>query len=400
VAELADRLHHRYGDECTPAFSVSLSIGARARSRQCARPSSRRRHHATTEPGYAALGPVLQRLNIDDPRWATFVEGSSEALPFHRPEWAKLLSECYGFRPFVLACADEDGVIHAGLPALEVSGPLRRGRRWISLPFTDYCPPLGADAGEQHRLWEELESARRRCGISQIQVRAPLAGARAQPSIVGVLHRLALDGDPMRVFATFNKKRVQRRISTAERKGVVIRKGASITDLVDIFYGLHLKTRRRLGVPIQPRRYFRLLWNRFIDPGLGFVLLAYAGETPISGAVFLGWNGTLMYKYSASLNEFWSLHPNHLVIWDAIRFGCESGYRIFDFGLTEAGNEGLRSFKGGWGTVESNIVYSAVGGRPPNGSLMHVGHVLGPLIRRSPPWFCRALGEVFYRYAA
>src|SRR3954462_1404628 len=62
--------------------------------------------------------------DINDQQWTDFVGASSQALPFHHPSWAQLLGACYGYRPFALALTDANGGIRAGLPVLEVSGPL------------------------------------------------------------------------------------------------------------------------------------------------------------------------------------------------------------------------------------------------------------------------------------
>jgi CelD/BcsL family acetyltransferase involved in cellulose biosynthesis len=155
-------------------------------------------------------------------------------------------------------------------------------------------------------------------------------------------------------------------------------------------------------VPVQPRRYFELLWERIVEPQLGFVLLAYAGETAIAGAVFLAWNRTVIYKYGASDAAYWGLHPNHLLFWTAIRWCCESGVRMFDFGRSDLGSSGLRQFKASWGAQEASLAYTTVGDpsatmRPPGGWLQDV---LGAVIRHSPPLVCRAVGELLYRYAA
>src|SRR5881409_764742 len=85
----------------------------------------------------------LTVLEIDDKRWIRFVERVPGALPFHHPSWARLLADCYGYRPLALVLEDEDDVA-AGIPAIETRTVLGR-RRWISLPFTDYSPPLARD---------------------------------------------------------------------------------------------------------------------------------------------------------------------------------------------------------------------------------------------------------------
>jgi CelD/BcsL family acetyltransferase involved in cellulose biosynthesis len=309
-----------------------------------------------------------------------------------------LLAECYGYRPFALVLEDGDGVA-AGIPAIEIRTVLGRGR-WISLPFTDYLPPLARDDRLIPSLVAELDAARTAERISRVEIRAPVAGLRVRPQPAGFVHVLPLASDPASVFRTFQRSQVQQRIAKAERDGVAVRRGSSKDDLTQIFYELHLETRRRLGVPIQPRRYFELLWERIVAPGHGFVLLAYWNALPIAGAVFLAWNGMITYKYSASRQEFWRLRPNNLVIWDAIRWGCENGFHTFDFGRTEPGNEGLREFKRGWGTAEATLSYSTLSGRAPTQARTRAAEMLRWPIQKMPTWFCRLVGELAYKRAA
>jgi CelD/BcsL family acetyltransferase involved in cellulose biosynthesis len=346
----------------------------------------------------SATAPGLTALEIGDERWTRFVDRAPGALPFHHPSWARLLADCYGYRPFALVLQDGDGVA-AGIPAIEIRTVLGR-RRWISLPFTDYLPPLARDERLIPVLVAELDAARQAERISRVEIRAPVAGLRVPPQPAGFVHVLRLDCDHASVFRTFKRSHIQQRIVKAEREGVAVRRGSSKDDLTQTFYELHLETRHRLGVPIQPRRYFELLWERILAPGRGFVLLAYWNAIPIAGAVFLTWNGTITYKYSASLQEFWRLRPNNLVIWNAIRWGCENGYHTFDFGRTEPGNEGLRSFKSGWGTAEVPLSYSTLSGRAPTQAVSRAADMLRGPIQKMPAWFCRLVGELAYRHAA
>ena len=99
----------------------------------------------------------LKHLFLDpsDERWVALAASEPQANIFHHPAWTELLAECYGYRPFVVAACDPDDNVCAGLPMMEVSGPLK-GRRWVSLPFTDHCAPLCDSAESQDFLAEGL----------------------------------------------------------------------------------------------------------------------------------------------------------------------------------------------------------------------------------------------------
>jgi hypothetical protein len=210
-------------------------------------------------------------LELTDPRWADFAATHPAATPFHHPDWTRLIARCYGFRAFALAVCDATGVIQAGLPVVEVPH-LRSGPRWVSLPYTDYCPPLVSTGEQEEQLVAALRRSSRAAGVRRIEIRAPIAdGSTAGPG--ALRHVLALGPDPAEVYAGFHRSQVQRSIRRAEREGLTVRRGSSPHDLVDTFYQLHLRTRRRQGVPVQPRRFFRLLWDNAIATGLGSLLI-------------------------------------------------------------------------------------------------------------------------------
>jgi CelD/BcsL family acetyltransferase involved in cellulose biosynthesis len=326
---------------------------------------------------------ALSIVDAGDERWLDYVESRPDALPFHHPAWMAVLAETYGYRPLVLGLSDG-----GGLPVMQV-----RGRRWISLPFTDYCPPLGLSGVPVAAL---LDEARRRAGISRVELHAELDGAFERAD--AVRHVLPLQDDPAAVLRTFHRSQVQRNIKRAQRSGVVVRHGRSAADLTDVFYRLHVGTRRRLGVPVQPRRFFARLWERMIEPGLGSVLVAEADAAPVAAMVLLAHGDTVVYKFGASDAGSWSLRPNHALFWEAIRTSCEAGRRWFDFGRSDLDDAGLRQFKSWWGSEEIPLVYATVADRPlaPKRS----GRALAPVIRHSPRWVGRALGELLYKHAA
>ena len=337
----------------------------------------------------------LVKLAVTDPSWSNFVQQCEGALAFHLPAWTRTLTETYRFKSFCLANRRDDGSISAGMPVVAHS---RLGRhRWVSLPFTDVCPPLG-DEPDVTSLLAGAEALAAANHVRRVEIRSPAAAA-AYASSRGVVHELQLNGDADALVKTFSKSQVQRNIARARRAGVVVRWGECQDDLVGVFLGLHRATRRRLGVLCQPQRFFDHLWNLMIAPRHGFVLISYVRDTAAAAAVFLLGGGTVTYKFGASDSAYWPERPNHLLFWEAIRWGCENGYRAFDFGRTDWGNEGLRAFKRGWGTTERELVYSSLGAElsPPRKARLSV---IGPVIRHTPEWVNRAVGRSLYRLAA
>lgn len=339
-----------------------------------------------------------QMLQVDpsDERWISFVESFPQANIFHHPAWVNLLSECYGYRAFVIPLIDDMGYISAGLPLLEVNSFLT-GRRWVSLPFTDFCQPLYRDQKAIECLTLEITGLSQNKHNPHIEVRWELP---AHPYIhtysYYVRHTLNLDQDIDSISKSLHRTQRQN-IKTAEKNGVEIKRGENL-DYLRTFYKLHSLTRRRQGVPVQPWRFFELLFTRIIKQGNGYILLANKDGQCLAAGLFLHWHQTLCYKYAASGDRDHNLRPNHLLTWEAIRWGYENGYKVFDFGRTDINNEGLRTFKCRWGAKETPLSYSILSEKPQQPSSGRMMSLMNMIIRNSPIWVCRSTGELLYRH--
>jgi hypothetical protein len=335
-------------------------------------------------------------LDPSDENWLAFVASDPQANAFHHPAWINLLAECYGYRPFVIAVSDADGNIQAGLPIMEVRSPLT-GRRWVSLPFTDYCAPLYRDVESLSQLTDDLVRLSHEAGTPRIELRWEYPTRPAVHSYSPyVLHTLELDPNPALVSKRFTSVHRQN-IRTAEKRGVRIERGDQQVRLGE-FYQLQLHTRQRQGIPVQPRRFFDLLAANIIQQGLGFVLSAYKDDECVAAAVFLHWQQTLMCKYAASRADSLGLRPNNLLFWTGIQWGCENGCTSFDMGRTDLDNTGLRRFKRDWGAEERPLAYSMLSATPPRSESGKLRSIMQTVISKSPVWVCRAAGELLYSH--
>jgi CelD/BcsL family acetyltransferase involved in cellulose biosynthesis len=338
----------------------------------------------------------LLTLDPTDKRWIDFAATKPQATIFHHPAWINVLAECYGYHPFVIAVRDTSGKIVAGLPVMEVASILT-GRRWVALPFTDYCIPLYDNENSLDYLTSALVSVQQGSSAPKIEIRWELP---AYPEVWSnsnyVLHTVKLDSD-MDLVAKGFKRTHRQNIGTAEKRGVRIEWGDQAEHL-RLFYRLHLETRRKHGVPVQPWRFFELLWEKILERGLGFILLAYKDDECLASGVFLHWQHTLTYKYSASAEGSGRYRPNNLLTWTAMSWGCEHDYTLFDLGRAELDNAGLRRFKCGWGAEERPLVYSSLGAKPSALTDSKLMSFMNDVISRSPLWVCRVAGELLYRH--
>ncbi len=333
---------------------------------------------------------------IADPDWLAFVEGSPQAEVFHHPRWLELLRAQYGYRIQACCLANGNG-IEAGIPIARIESRLT-GRRLVSLPFSDVCSPAlapGADSAALDALGRALAEEAQRADLG-LTVHAPLSGApeaTVQPRFVR--HLLALNSDPTEIEASYAKQ-IKRGIKKAEREGLRVERRGDRSAL-DAFYALHLETRRRLGVPTQPKGFIRRFEDLF-DADLGFVALVLDDSEPIAAAVFLTHNGTATYKYGASDAAKLGKRPNNLLFSETIRWACEAGFGTLDFGRTDLDNEGLRSFKRSWGAREESLSYTYLDEREPSLQPGLRDRVMSATIKRSPAAVGRLAGAALYKH--
>ena len=327
-----------------------------------------------------------------DGRWREFVAGADGATIFHHPLWLDLLGTHYGYAFRACCLTESDGGIVAGLPWARIDSRLT-GRRLVALPFSDACAPLIRGA-EVEDLAEAVEAARRDEGLG-LEVRSRFDGLDGQAPHLYCRHVLTLEPDSDAVERRA-RDGIRRGAQRARREGLAFEMRTD-TAALDAFYALHLRTRRRQGVPTQAKRFIRRFAGLF-DRGHGFVaLVAAPGGRPAAAAVFLRAGDHLTYKYGASDRAALPMRPNNLLFQEVIRWACQAGCRELDFGRTDLDNEGLREFKRGWGTEESPLHYTYAGLDPPRGE-SRPQRALGAVIRRSPPVVGRATGAALYRH--
>jgi len=288
---------------------------------------------------------------LDDPAWDRKIAQFGRVTSFHSAAWCRVLKETYGFRP-LYAVAESEGVVCGVLPLMEVNN-FPKGRRGVSLPFTDECCALGHEAQVIEQLNAAVVEEGKRRQWNYVEFRGtPVAKANASLSFY--CHRLELQSVD-KTFAKFESS-VQRAIRKAERSGVTV----EITDTLEaarVFYGLHEKTRQKHGIPPQSFVFFANIHRHILQTGQGFVVLAREADRVIAAAMFFQFGNRAIYKFGASDDRFQRLRANNLVFWKAICALADSGVAGLDFGRTSLDNEGLRRFKLGWGSRESRVDY-------------------------------------------
>jgi CelD/BcsL family acetyltransferase involved in cellulose biosynthesis len=291
---------------------------------------------------------------LTDPAWDDRVERLVGGGVFYRRAWLQTLHDTYGYRPLGFV-SETDGTETGLLPVMEVDSWLT-GRRGICLPFTDECAAAAVSPADSAALFAAAVEEGRQRRWKYLEVRGglpPAPDAIVATAFYG--HQLDLTGSEETLFNRLQPA-TRRAVRKAQQTGVTIERTVA-PEAVDHLYRLMQRTRRRHGVPPQPRRFFRQIHRHLLRPGHGFILLARTGSRPIAAALFLECGPQALFKFGASDERFQDLRPNNLLFWEAIKTLASRGRQSLDLGRTSLSNEGLRRFKLSWGSHERTVNY-------------------------------------------
>jgi CelD/BcsL family acetyltransferase involved in cellulose biosynthesis len=287
--------------------------------------------------------------------WDGLLAGRSDSTIFHGTAWARVLQETYGHIPFYF-CRIAEGQLQQVLPTMEVNSRWT-GRRGIALPFTDLCPLLSEEGRGAGDLYSKAMAYGKQRGWRYLECRGDNRDwPGSAPSLEFYGHVLDLCGDSERMFKRLDGA-VRRGIRKAEQSGLQIDFSCD-PEAMWVFYALHCETRRRHGVPPQPKAFFENIARYLLGANSGFIATACQGETPLAAAVFFHFGRHAVYKFGASNYAFQHLRPNNLMMWEAIKRLGQRDIAYLHLGRTSLTNNGLRRFKLGFGAREERIAYS------------------------------------------
>lgn len=292
---------------------------------------------------------------LTSPEWCDERDATLGTHFFQTPNWMRTLHSAYGYRPILARLLDK-GQTRISLPLMEVESSLT-GKRGISLPFTDYCGPIGPHPSEFPELVDALLDFGAKRSWKYLELRD---GAEffenAPPSTSFWRHELSLALPEATLFSNLSSS-TRRAIRKSERSPNLRVSGQLSIESLKQFYGLMQRSRKRQGLPPQPFRFFKSLFENALAQGKGRIFIAYANDRPIAGALFLHHGRHVIYKFGASDKRYQQYRANNLVMWRAILSYAAESFETLDFGRTSMDNEGLRRFKLGWGPSESKHSY-------------------------------------------
>ena len=331
------------------------------------------------------------------PQWNRIIRENFEPDIFHSSEWAQVLKEAYSFRPvYFVACENKQSV--ALIPLSEV-GSWVSGKRGVSLPFSDYCNFLSNNDEYLKLLMEQIKNYGQRQNWKYVEFRSFYYVEEAEPSESFFTHDLDLTRLSSKLWSGL-KDSCRRNIKKATREGVKIEIGRSWSSL-EQFYRLQVMTRKRHGLPPQPLKFFKSIYESIISKNLGIIASAHYRHKIIAASVYFNFNHKALFKYGASDDHYHHLRPNNLIMWETINWHRENGCQILNLGRTESDNAGLLNYKRTWGGKESLIHYHRFILRRTNfseRSRVTAGRSVQKAIKWMPRVLLEVMGKALYRH--
>jgi CelD/BcsL family acetyltransferase involved in cellulose biosynthesis len=334
----------------------------------------------------ALLSPASQS-------WRTFAV-SHATSPMQHPTWLDVLTRAYGLEARIIALTDPHGEMLAALPMIRSKVPWRRC--WTALPFTDTFEPVAVDA--QHR--DELLVAAAKDGDNQpilVRTHAPLAGWFTRK--VGTVQVLDVSNGVEGVLRSADAHH-RRNVKRAQRPeaGLTAKPIGSRSEFLGAGLSLMAQSRRRLGAPTQPRRYWSQVWQLH-EQDEALTIGVYLGDKLVASGIFIIGGNHAVYKYGASDARLWKLRTTYLMFATAFDHIAARGVQSMDLGISDLSNTLLREYKSRWGGEEQPAHFSATDAQLLPDTL-EPGRLLTQAIQNTPVFVGRTIGSLGYPFVA
>jgi CelD/BcsL family acetyltransferase involved in cellulose biosynthesis len=334
-----------------------------------------------------------------DHRWDDLVARHPDASVFHRRGWLEALQSTYGYEPLILTGSPPGEPLRDGMAFCRVSSWMT-GTRLVSLPFADHCQPLLDEGGDlqPYTSWLGAQCDQQKWNYVEFRPlrKTSAGGFGGEPCASFWFHQIDLTAGLDQLFSQLHKNSFRRNICRAEREGLAYEAGRS-PKLLDEFYRLMIKTRRRHHLLPQPRSWFCNLIACMGDKVQ--IRVARKQGKPVAAMLSLEHGSSVVFKYGCSDVRFHRLGAVPLLFWKLIEESKTSGATQIDLGRSDLDHKGLILFKDRLGARKTFLTYH----RYTNSASKNSATVLGLLgnwdsIFSMPDAVLSTAGRVVYRH--
>jgi len=124
------------------------------------------------------------------------------------------------------------------------------------------------------------------------------------------------------------KQKTRYNLRLAQKNGVIVRQAGS--EELPGLYQMYAETSVRDGFVIREQGYYLDVWQRFINAGKAFPLVAEVEGESVAGLVLFVFGKRAWYLYGMSTEKHREKMPNYLLQWEAMRLARSLGCDAYD----------------------------------------------------------------------
>ncbi len=312
----------------------------------------------------------MQIIILDDKNnehlklWKDFLDREKHLI-VHTPSYKKFIDNTFKCKTYYVAAIEEKTVgkenleeIRTLLPVFHIKHFLL-GKKLISSGFLEY----GSFAGNSKYVADIINFLYKEFShkAEYLEIRHGLEGYDKELS--GLLTKTSEYKRALLHLADIDKvwKNIQegkrKAIKKAERDGIKVRELGKHD--IDEIYRLYLKNMKYFGSPAFSKKFFTSFFDNIAANNMGKCFGAFFNIKEKGGkqikeklvSVLLGfaYEDSIHITISVSDERYLNLRPNDALHWAFIKYACEHGFKLFDFGRVRE-DSGQFEYKKKWGT--------------------------------------------------
>ena len=295
----------------------------------------------------------VEEFNDNPKIWDNYVKETSEGTFYHLFEWGTFLEKIYFSLKFIPLAAYDDSHEIIGIIPLILMRDNSFKKMMVSLPYFSVGGVLANDSQVEEAICNTFKTLLKKHNAAYILLKnAPYPNNLKSDfkNDTKSIFVLGLEKNSENIFARFQKQ-IRRRIRKGYKSGCYV---DISREYFQDFYDIYCINMRRLGSPVHKISFYREVLNRF--PENSNILVVKLSDKVIGAQFLIYHNKTVYLPLASSLNEYNEYSPNHLLYWESIKYGCDNGYEICDFGRSTV-ESGPYIFKKQWNASERPLEY-------------------------------------------
>lgn len=283
--------------------------------------------------------------------WNKYLHAQPQSNMYQLLGWKTVFERVFGYKQHYLLALNGDETPHGVLPLFQMTDIFRR-KYLVSNPFSNFAGICANDAQTENLLLDAAIEKTNTSGAQYAefrQLQTPLERELpSKSSFVTLMLNLPSDPDVLwKKISSRNRNKIRK----AEKSGLEMDFGMHYLADFHKVYSINL---RHLGTPIFPLRMFKAVAEVFAE-NVELLVLKMNDEV-VSGMFLFKFKDTISEPWVASLREYNRIYVNNYLYWKAIEYGCQQGFKRFDFGRSTV-DTGTYDFKLQWGAEPVQLHY-------------------------------------------